>query len=71
MIKEFKRSLNARIRKKLIESKYSSKIIENWYERAMALDYYWRQSRVEEMIYRRMKKQGENKNQKTNNGEQA
>jgi len=37
-IKEFKRSLNVGVRKRLIKSELSSKIIVNWYKRAIVLD---------------------------------
>jgi len=48
LIKEFKRGINGRIQRKLMEAENPPASIEQWYQRAMALDRNWRESRREE-----------------------
>jgi len=48
LIKEFKSRINGRIRRKLMETERPPTIIEQWYERAIALDRNERESRREE-----------------------
>jgi len=48
LIEEFKRGINGRIRRKLMESENPLTSIEQWYRRATALDRNWRESRREE-----------------------
>jgi len=38
LVEEFKRGINGRIRRKLIEAENPPAFIEQWYKRAMALD---------------------------------
>ena len=52
LIKEFKRSLNGGIRRRLMEAEEPPETITEWYERAMRIDSNWRQMRVEEKFYR-------------------
>jgi len=53
LIKEFKRGLNRRIRRKLAEAKEPLTTIGEWQERAVRLDRNQRQSRIEERILER------------------
>ena len=48
LVEEFKRGMNGRIWRKLMEVENPSASIEQWYRRAMALDRNWRESRREE-----------------------
>jgi len=48
LVEEFKRGINGRIRKKLMETENSLTSIEQWYRRATALDRNWRESKREE-----------------------
>ena len=48
LVEEFKRGMNGGIRRKLMESESPPTSIEQWYQRAMALDRNWRESRREE-----------------------
>ena len=48
LVEEFKRGMNGRIRRKLMEAENPSTSIEQWYRRATALDRNWRESRREE-----------------------
>jgi len=48
LVEEFKRGMNGRIQRKLMESENPPTSIEQWYRRAMALDRNWRESRREE-----------------------
>jgi len=48
LVEEFKRGMNGRIRRKLMEVENPPTSIEQWYQRAMALDRNWRESRREE-----------------------
>ena len=48
LIEEFKRGINRRIQRKLMEVEDPLTSIEQWYQRAMALDRNWRESRREE-----------------------
>jgi len=51
--------MNGVIRRKLIEAKNQPGSIEQWYQRAMALDRNWRESRrEEERLKRRMEQMG-------------
>jgi len=47
-VEEFKRGINEGIRRKLMEVENPPTSIEQWYQRAMALDRNWRESRREE-----------------------
>ena len=58
LVEEFKRDMNRRIRRKLIEVENPPTSIEQWYRRATALDRNWRESRREEERLRRKKKLG-------------
>ena len=58
LVEEFKRDMNRRIRRKLIEAENPPTSIEQWYRRATALDRNWRESRREEERLRRKKKLG-------------
>jgi len=48
LIEEFKREMDERIRRQLIEAKCSPKSIKQWYERVAGLDRNCRESRREE-----------------------
>ena len=48
LVEEFKRGMNGRIRRKLMEAENPPTSIEIWYRRAMVLDRNWRESRKEE-----------------------
>jgi len=48
LIEKFKRGINGGIRRKLTEAENPPTSIEQWYQRAMALDRNWRESRREE-----------------------
>ena len=48
LIEEFKRGINGGIRRKLMEAENPPASIEQWYQRAIALDRNWRESRREE-----------------------
>ena len=56
LVEEFKRGMNREIRRKLMEAENLLTSIEQWYQRAMALDRNWRESRREEERLR--KKEG-------------
>ena len=58
LIEEFKRGINGKIRRKLIEAENSLASIEQWYKRVMALNRNWRESRREEERLRKKKKIG-------------
>ena len=58
LIEEFKRGMNRGIRRKLIEAENPLTSIEQWYQRAMALDGNWRESRREEERLRGKKEVG-------------
>ena len=48
LIEEFKRGINGGIRRKLMEAENPPASIEQWYQRAIALDRNWKESRREE-----------------------
>ena len=48
LVEEFKRGMNGRIRRKLMEAESPPASIEQWYRRATAFDRNWRESRREE-----------------------
>ena len=48
LVEEFKRGINGRIQRKLMEAENPLASIEQWYRRATALDRNWRESRREE-----------------------
>ena len=48
LVEEFKRGMNAVIKRKLMEAEQPSTSIEQWYEQATNLDRHWRKSRREE-----------------------
>ena len=58
LMEEFKRGMNGRIRRKLIETKNLLASIEQWYRRATALDRNWRESRRKEERLREKKEGG-------------
>ena len=58
LIEEFKRRMNGGIRRKLMEAENPPASIEQWYQRAMALDRNWRESRREEERLRGKKEMG-------------
>ncbi len=51
LIEEFKRSLNAPLRKRILEGDTTPTTILGWFERATRLDRQWRQAKVEERYY--------------------
>jgi len=57
LIKEYKRGIDKRIRRRLIEAEYPPKIINQWYERVEILDKNCRKSRREEEEKRKKKKE--------------
>jgi len=58
LIEEFKREMNRRIRRKLMEVENLPASIEQWYKRATALDRNWRESRREEERLKEKKETG-------------
>ena len=58
LVEEFKRGMNRRIRRKLMEAENLPASIEQWYRRATALDRNWRESRREEERLRGRKEVG-------------
>ena len=48
LMEEFKRRMNGMIRRKLMESEWQPSSIEQWYDRTIALDRNWRESRRKE-----------------------
>jgi len=48
LIEEFKRGMNSSIRRKLMEAENQPGSIEQWFKKAIALDWNWRESRREE-----------------------
>ena len=44
-MEEFKRGIHGAIRRKLMETKHQLSSIEQWYDRTIALDRNWRESR--------------------------
>jgi len=58
LVEEFKRGMNGVIRRKLMEAENQPSSIEQWYRRAIALDWNWRESRREEKRLREKKEQG-------------
>ena len=48
LIEKFKQGINRTIRRKLMEAKHQPGTVEQWYDRATALDWNWRESRREE-----------------------
>jgi len=58
LVEKFKRGINGRIRRKLMEAENLPASIEQWYKRATALDRNWRESRREEERLRGKKEQG-------------
>ena len=57
LIKEFKRTMNGSIRRKLMEAENQPAIIKHWFKRTIALDRNWRESRREEEEILRGKKE--------------
>ena len=53
LVEEFKREMNRVIRRKLMEAERPPTSIEQWYEHAMNLDKYWRESKREEKRIKR------------------
>jgi len=48
LIEEFKQEMNRTIRRKLMEAEHQLGTVEQWYDRAIALDQNWRESRRKE-----------------------
>ena len=48
LVKEFKREINVTICQRLIESERLPSLIEQWYNRTIALDRNWRESKRKE-----------------------
>jgi len=67
LIEEFKRGINGRIRRKLMEAENPLASIEQWYQRAMALDRNWKESRREEERLRKKKTGGGGQKQERQN----
>jgi len=67
LIEEFKRGINGRIRRKLMEAKNPPASIEQWYQRAMALNRNWRESRREEERLRKKETGGGGQKQEKQN----
>ena len=59
LVEEFKRGMNGEIRRKLMEAENPPTSIKQWYQRAMALDRNWRESRREEERLRKKERGGE------------
>jgi len=57
-IEEFKRGMNRAIRRKLMEAEHQLGTVEQWYDRATALDQNWRESRREKERLRGQREQG-------------
>ena len=53
LVEEFKREMDERIRKRLVEAEFPPKSINQWYERAVKLDRNYRKSRREKKEKRR------------------
>ena len=66
LVEEFKREMNGRIRRKLMEAENPPTSIENWYRRATALDRNWRESRREEERLRKKEVGAPKQEQKQN-----
>jgi len=64
LIEEFKREMNSKIRRKLMEMECSPESIKQWYERAINLDKHCRKSRREEEMLREKMKCEERKKKK-------
>jgi len=58
LIEEFKQGMNGAIRRKLMEAEHQLGTIEQWYDRATALDCNWRKSRREEERLKRRRELG-------------
>ena len=48
LIEEFKQEMNGAIRRKLIKAEHQLGTVKQWYDRAIALDRNWKESRREE-----------------------
>ena len=59
LVKEFKRGMNRVIRRRLMEAENQPGSIEQWYERAIALDRNWRKSKWEKERLKEKKEQME------------
>jgi len=58
LVEEFKRGINATIYQRLIESEWQPELVKQWYDRPIALDRNWRESKREEEQLRGRQKQG-------------
>ena len=67
LIEEFKRGINRGIRRKLMETENPPASIEQWYQRATALDRNWRKSRREEKRLRKKETGGGGQKQEKQN----
>ena len=63
LIEEFKRGINGGLWRKLMEAENLPASIEQWYQRATALDRNWRESRREEKRLRK-KEEGAQKQER-------
>ena len=57
LVEEFKRGMNGVIRRRLIKAENQLGFIEQWYERVMALDRNYRESKREEERLKEKKEQ--------------
>ena len=58
MIEEFKWKMNSTICQRLMESEQQLSLIEQWYEKMIALDRNWKENKQEEERLRKRKEQG-------------
>ena len=58
LVEEFKRGINSTICQRLIESEWQPGSIEQWYDRAIALNKNWRESKREEERLRERRDNG-------------
>jgi len=58
LVEEFRRRINTTIYQRLIESEWQLGLIEQWYDKAIALNRNWKESRREE---ERLRGQGDNR----------
>ena len=67
LIEEFKREINGGIRRKLMEAKNPPASVEQWYQRAMALNRNWKENRREEERLRKKETGGGGQKQEKQN----
>jgi len=66
LVEKFKKGMNGGIQRKLMEAENPLTSIEQWYQRAMALDRNWRESRREEERLRKKEEEGVPKQERQN-----